>query len=496
MSEHAVSRVFRRYIGILEQIDEEYLSQRADDLRDLERRVIANLAGSKGRGIDLANTKVILISRFLSPSETATLSKDRVLGIATDIGGLTSHASILARALEIPAVVGLKTVSSHVSSGDIVIIDGTRGRVIISPDDQTVEQYRLLQRDFAFTRYLAEKDKSKPAITIDQYHSTVLANVDRAADVKEAFANGAEGVGLFRTEYLYLERDRQPKEDEQYEEYLKALEAADGKMLTFRTFDLGFDKLPESMRAKAEKEGNPALGLRAIRLARMQVPMFRHQLRAILRAAGKWAKSSGLLSTPNVRIMFPMIAHPHEFVWAKLQVKSVRDELAEQGVFVPRDVQIGAMLEIPSIMLSADYLLPRSDFFSIGTNDLIQYLFAVDRTNEDVSYLYNPGHRAIFSIIKMFTDAADKLEQQKRPHISVCGEMASDPIILLALLGMGIRHLSVSIPSIPLVKHIVRSVSQVECRQIASKSYAQLKPELDLTELRDYLNKQVDGSFA
>ncbi|MFA4987810.1 MAG: phosphoenolpyruvate-utilizing N-terminal domain-containing protein, partial [Candidatus Brocadiia bacterium] len=244
VAEHAVSRVFRKYIATLELIDQEYLSQRADDLRDLERRVIAHLAGTRNRGLEKIDTKVILISRYLTPSETATLSKDRILGIATDMGGLTSHASILARALEIPAVVGLRTISNHVSVGDIVIIDGFRGRAIISPNESTVEQYRLMQRDFVYTRYLADLDKMKPCVTEDGVTCSVMANIDHPDEIQTCLDHGASGVGLFRTEFLYLNRTTLPTEEEQYALYSQAISVADGHQITFRTFDIGADKMP------------------------------------------------------------------------------------------------------------------------------------------------------------------------------------------------------------------------------------------------------------
>ncbi len=491
VAEHAVSRVFRSYIARLEAIDEEYLSQRADDLRDIEKRLISNLSGIPlHREFEGVEGEFVLVTRFLSPTDAAMLPKDKVLAVATDKGGPTGHASMFARALGIPAVVGLKVVSHHVSSGDIIVVNGNLGEVIISPDEQTLAKCNLERRDDMFVSHIAYRFRHEDAVTKDGVRVVVRANVAKAEDVPVAVDLGAEGVGLFRTEGLFFDRSQPPTEEEQYSQYAQALDAAGDEVMTFRTFDVGSDKVPAELRSYFGNEANPALGLRAIRFAMRAPHLLRTQLKAMLRAVAEHARRR---HTPysNARIMFPMVTHPREFRWAKTQIAGVVEELRASGLEVPQGLAVGAMFEVPGIFFGARELLRETDFVSVGTNDLIQYLFAADRTNEDVADRFVPGHKALLEMLKILQQQILTLLPYVRPSLSVCGEMASDPLYFGMLLGAGITEFSVSFSMVPMIKHTARAVSAARCKELVRKAASGDDPELDLSALRDYITSSV-----
>jgi len=451
-AEYAFSIVAERYAATLAAIADEYLRERAGDMRDVTTRVLNNLLG-KVDEFDLRhlNDPVIVISHDLTPSLTAQMDRAKVLGFATDVGSKTSHTAIMARSLRIPGVVGLKKVSEELSSGQYVLLDGYNGTLIVNPTDQTLFEYgQLIRRQVT----LGEKLRDvllKPAVTLDGRQIVLSANIEQAADVEAVKGCGAEGVGLFRTEYLFISRDQLPTEEQQFKEYCSVAEALKPQPVVIRTLDLGGDKFLSHLQVPTEM--NPFLGWRAIRFCLQQRDIFRSQLRAILRAS----------MHGNVKMMYPMISGLDELNQANALVEEYKAELRKEGIPFDENMEVGAMIEIPSAALVADSLARRLKFFSIGTNDLIQYSLAVDRMNEKIAHLYEPTHPAIVRLIKATTDAA----RRHKIWVGVCGEMAGDPVMTPLLMGLGVDEMSAAPSIVPQIKYMVRRLKTSETKELA-----------------------------
>jgi phosphoenolpyruvate-protein phosphotransferase (PTS system enzyme I) len=452
-AEHAFHTVAERYAATLAAIDDEYLRERATDMRDVTVRVLNNLLGVEEES-HLRHLKepCIIVSHDLTPSNTAQLDKRKVLGLATDVGSKTSHTAIMARSLRIPAVVGLKDASEELESGQFALLDGVNGVIIINPTDQTLYEYGQLELKQATLQQTLRDILREPAVTLDGHHVFLTANIEQATDAEQVKANGAEGVGLFRTEYLFLNREHLPGEEQQYQSYREAAVALKPLPVVIRTLDLGGDKFLAHMQMPTEL--NPFLGWRAIRISLQERDIFRAQLRAILRA------SAG----GNVKMMYPMISGLDELNQANALVEEYKSELRREGVPFDENLEIGAMIETPSAAVVADSLAKRVRFFSIGTNDLIQYSLAVDRMNEKIAHLYEPTHPAIVRLIKMIVEAA----HNHRVRVSVCGEMAGDPVLVPLLLGLGVDELSAAPPLVPQIKFIIRRLKLSEARELAN----------------------------
>jgi phosphoenolpyruvate-protein phosphotransferase (PTS system enzyme I) len=449
---YAFHTVAERYATTLAAIEDDYLRERATDMRDVTTRVLNHLLSKRAES-DLRHLAepCIVISHDLTPSDTAQMDRTKVLGFATDIGSKTSHTAIMARSLRIPAVVGLKGASLELETGQYALLDGFNGIVIINPTDQTLFEYGQLIRKQVTLQEKLRDILLKPAVTLDGHRVFLSANIEQADDAEAVASSGAEGVGLFRTEYLFINRDNLPTEEEQYEAYRKVASALKPHPVILRTFDLGGDKFLSHLQVPTEM--NPFLGWRAIRFCLQERDVFRGQLRAILRASAHG----------HLKMMYPMICSLDELIQANALVEEYKEELRKEGVPFDERMEIGAMIEIPSAALIADSLGKRLKFFSIGTNDLIQYTLAVDRMNEKIAHLYEPTHPAIVRLIKATVDAARK----NKILVSVCGEMAGDPVMTALLLGLGIDELSAAPPLVPQVKFMVRRLKLSEAQALA-----------------------------
>jgi len=451
-AEYAFHVVAERYAEALLAANDEYLRERAADMRDLASRVLDNLLEVKD-ALDLhhLNEPCILVSHDLSPSTTAQLNKQFVLGFATDIGGKTSHTAIMARSLGIPAIVGLQTATQELDSGDYALLDGYNGTIIVNPTDQTLFEYGQLAKIKASLDEKLREIRSQPAVTLDGQPIHLSANIEDQNDIEAVLASGAEGVGLFRTEFLYINRDSLPTEEEQFKVYREVATALKPNSIIIRTLDLGGDKFASHL--QLAKEINPFLGWRAIRFCLAQPELFRAQLRAILRASAEG----------NLKMMYPMISGLDELAQANALVEKCKDELRAEGKLFDPNLPIGAMIEIPSAALIARALAQRAKFFSIGSNDLIQYTLAADRTNERVSHLYEPTHPAILQLIKTTVDAS----HEHGVWTGVCGEIAGDPVLTPLLIGLGVDELSAAPSVVPQVKYIIRRLKLSEARALA-----------------------------
>ena len=452
-AEYAFHSVAERYATSLASIEDDYLRERATDMRDVTTRVLNNLMGLEEEA-DLRNLRepCIVISHDLTPSNTAQMDKRMVLGFATDVGSKTSHTAIMARSLRIPAVVGLVDASSKLQAGQYALLDGFNGLIIVSPADQTLWEYGQLER-----KQLTLQDKLRdilhePAVTLDGQKVFLSANIEGARDAEAVKTSGAEGVGLFRTEYLFLNRELPPSEDQQYQAYSEAARALKPMPVVVRTLDLGGDKLLAHM--PLPRELNPFLGWRAIRFCLEERDLFREQLRAILRASAEG----------NVKLMYPMISGLEELNKANALVEEYKAELRQENIPFDEQLEIGAMIETPSAVMIADSLAKRLKFFSIGTNDLIQYSLAVDRMNEKIAHLYEPTHPAIVRLLKATVEAAHR----HNVWVSVCGEMAGDPVLAPLLLGLGVDELSASPPLVPWLKFLIRRLKFSDAKALAA----------------------------
>ena len=450
-AEYAFHTVAERYVTALVAANDEYLRERASDMRDLTSRVLDNLLKSKTNLICATHRAMHLVSHDLSPSTTAQLDKKFVLGFATDIGGQTSHTAIMAQSLGIPAVVGLQIASQELESGNDALLDGYNGTVVVNPTDQTLFEYGQLSQRKASLEEKLREIQHQPAVTLDGKSIHLSANIEDPADTEAVIAHGAEGVGLFRTEYLFINRESLPTEEEQYQSYRKVATALKPNSVIIRTLDLGGDKFASHL--QLAKEVNPFLGWRAIRFCLAQPQFFRAQLRAILRASAEG----------NVKMMYPMISGLDELNQANAIVEKCKSELRAEGVPFDEKMDIGAMIEIPSAALIADALATHVKFFSIGSNDLIQYTLAADRTNEKVSHLYEPTHPAIIRLIKTTIDAAHR----HGIWAGVCGEIAGDPVLTPLLIGLGVDELSAAPAVIAHVKYMIRGLKLNEAQALA-----------------------------
>lgn len=446
--EYALSRVFRKLMKIFN--DNEFLKHRVADLLDVQKHLRKHLGGRAGE-LTLPRRKTIVVSHDMTPAQTVALNRQLVAGFATDAGGRTSHAAIISRALGIPAVVGLQNITSEIVGGDLVIVDGNRGWVIISPDEATLQSYRQKELVLREEKERLLSLRELPAETKDGFRVRLMANIEFPEEVGTALENGAEGVGLYRTEYLYTQTRRPPTEEEHYEAYCKAGDELGDLPLTIRTLDLGADKFYSEL--GWEREDNPFLGCRSIRFCLERRELFRTQIRAILRAAKR----------ANVHILLPMITTREELRTANVLLSEVQEELGREGIEFPREIPVGIMIEVPSAAWTADILSKNCDFFSIGTNDLIQYCLAVDRANERVASLYQPAHPAVLRLINHIL----RVGKEQNIPVAMCGEMSGDPLFTILLIGLGLREFSVTPGAIPELKRLIRAISYREAKDVA-----------------------------
>jgi phosphoenolpyruvate-protein phosphotransferase (PTS system enzyme I) len=453
--EWVFQEVATRYAETLNKIDDPYLRERALDIQDVTKRVIRNLQGKAPKTFLALTEQHILVAHNLTPSDTASINRANVLGVATDLGSRTSHAAILARSLNIPAVVGLHDITTKLETGQHVLVDGSDGLLVVDPAPETIAHYAEIESRRAKVTARLKELRTTKSTTRDGHHIVLSANIELPEDVEAVAANGAEGIGLYRTEFLYLNRPTLPTEHEQFETYRKVAERVRPDPLIIRTFDLGGDKLAPGT-VDITDALNPFLGWRAIRLCLENIDLFKTQLRAVLRAS----------AVGNIKIMFPMISGLEELRRAKAVLADCREELRRSGVPMAEKIDVGAMIEIPSAAICANVLAPEVDFFSIGTNDLIQYALAVDRVNEKLAHLYEPTHPAILRLLKMIADAA----HANNIWVGVCGEMAGDVALVPLLLGLGMDELSAGATLVPRVKRAVQSLTIPECRELVAET--------------------------
>jgi phosphotransferase system enzyme I (PtsI) len=451
--EYATSRVLRRYAQIFQQSGPA-TAARISDIFDIERRILRHLLGEQREELKHLTAPVIVLAHDLTPSETAGLDPKLVRAFATEEGGRTSHTAILAGALEIPAVVGIGRFLTDVSGGDTVIIDGNRGVVICNPDEKTLAEYQHTEQEFHHFEESLATLRDLPALTLDGERITLIANIEFPTEVDHCLDRGAEGIGLYRTEFLYLNSQEPPSEENHFQAYRHVVHKMQGRPVVIRTLDLGADKLVESLQ-DGERERNPFLGLRSIRLCLRHLEIFKTQLRAILRASAHGP----------VSIMFPLVSTLMELRQARMLVGNVMEDLSEEKIAFNRNIKIGIMIEVPSAVILADHFAKQADFFSLGTNDLIQYTLAVDRNNQNVSNLFSAADPAVMRLIRMVVKAA----KRHNLPLSVCGEMSADPIYTLLLVGLGIRSLSITPHSLPEIKKIIRSIRMSAAVRVARK---------------------------
>ncbi|HII3824301.1 TPA: phosphoenolpyruvate-protein phosphotransferase PtsI [Pasteurella multocida] len=453
----AASKIIDQQVTMLSEIDDEYLRERAGDIRDIGNRLIKNILGMHIVDLGDINEEAILVAYDLTPSETAQLNLDKVLGFITDIGGRTSHTSIMARSLELPAIVGTNHVTSQVNTGDYLILDAVNNVVYVNPSQDEITRLKGLQQKLLEEKAELAKLKDLPALTLDGHRVDVVANIGTIRDVDGADRNGAEGVGLYRTEFLFMDREQLPTEEEQFVAYKDVVEAMNGRLVILRTMDIGGDK--ELPYLNLPKEMNPFLGWRAIRIALDRREILHAQLRAVLRASafGKLA------------VMFPMIISVEEIRELKSVIETLKQELRNEGKAFDESIQIGVMVETPSAAVNAKFLAKEVDFFSIGTNDLTQYTLAVDRGNELISHLYNPMSPSVLSLIKQVIDAS----HAEGKWTGMCGELAGDEKAAVLLLGMGLGEFSMSAISVPRIKKLIRNVNYEDTKALAMKALQQ-----------------------
>ncbi|HFQ2414679.1 TPA: phosphoenolpyruvate--protein phosphotransferase [Staphylococcus aureus] len=450
----ALTDVTTQFVTIFESMDNEYMKERAADIRDVSKRVLSHILGVELPNPSMIDESVVIVGNDLTPSDTAQLNKEFVQGFATNIGGRTSHSAIMSRSLEIPAIVGTKSITQEVKQGDMIIVDGLNGDVIVNPtEDELIAYQDKRERYFADKKEL-QKLRDADTVTVDGVHAELAANIGTPNDLPGVIENGAQGIGLYRTEFLYMGRDQMPTEEEQFEAYKEVLEAIDGKRVVVRTLDIGGDK--ELSYLNLPEEMNPFLGYRAIRLCLAQQDIFRPQLRALLRASvyGK------------LNIMFPMVATINEFREAKAILLEEKENLKNEGHDISDDIELGIMVEIPATAALADVFAKEVDFFSIGTNDLIQYTLAADRMSERVSYLYQPYNPSILRLVKQVIEASHK----EGKWTGMCGEMAGDETAIPLLLGLGLDEFSMSATSILKARRQINGLSKNEMTELANRA--------------------------
>jgi len=447
-AEWALKKSLENLKEIFRQIDDEYISNRISDVENVTERIMRTLAGEPGQSLSDIDQRVIITAHDLSPADTTELNIGKVMGFITDVGGRTSHTAIMAQALEIPAVVGLEKATALVDDNDLLIVDGSTGDVIIDPDEETIIRYQEKALQLEKYKSSIARKSHLPAQTVDGHRVAITANIEFLEEVAAVREYGGEGIGLYRTEFLYLRSRGFPTEEELFEDYREVAEIMYPFPVSIRTLDLGGDKFASAL--DISKEMNPALGLRAIRFCLNEPEIFKIQLRAILRASAHG----------KIQLMFPMISGLQEIIAAKQILGEVKQELEEKGIEYDREIKIGIMIEVPSAVIMAEVLAQHVDFFSIGTNDLIQYALAIDRVNEHVAYMYQPFHPAILKMIQHVVEMAKKAGIA----VSLCGEMASDPLCISVLLGLGLDALSMNARTIPLVKNIIRQLSMEQAR--------------------------------
>ncbi len=475
-AEAAFDEVMTEYLNLFLETEEKFLRERAADIKDITRRVLNNLIGS--HHVSLANLEkdVIIIAHDLSPSDTATMDRGHAVGMVTEIGGPTSHTSIMARAMEIPAVTGAINITINIKENDTIIIDGDDGIIIVHPTIESLKKYENKLKRTLKQKKLLQELKNVPAVTTDDRRISLLANIETPDEVHHAIENGAEGIGLYRTEFFFMNRQDLPSENEQFEAYNSVVEKCEGKQVVIRTLDLGGDKFASSL--KIPREMNPFMGWRAIRLCLERHDIFKPQLRAILRAS----------ANGNVKIMFPMISTVQEVRAAKKLIEECKLELQNEGKSFDDKIEIGIMIEIPAAAIAADVFAKEVDFFSIGTNDLIQYCLAIDRINEKTAHMYDPMNIAVLRLLKIVVNAAHNVcsknefcknislcssndkTKQKQIKVCVCGEIASHPLMAYLLVGLGVDELSTVASSIPKNKKMIRTMSYEDSKKIVEQA--------------------------
>ena len=453
-ADFALNEIKEMFVGMFEAMDNEYMRERAADIKDVTNRILRHLLGVKIVDLAALEDEVVLVAHDLTPSDTAQLDRSLVVGFLTNIGGRTSHSAIMARSLEIPAVVACKTITEEVKDGDLIVLDGIEGTVMINPDETTVKEYETKRAEFIAYKEELKKLVNEKTITTDGHQVELVANIGSAKDLAGVKDNGGEGVVLFRTEFLYMESAELPTEEQQFEVYKEVLEGMEGKPVVVRTLDIGGDKEIEAI--DLPKEMNPFLGVRAIRLCFQREDIFRTQLRALLRAS----------VYGDLRIMFPMIATLQEFRKAKGILMEEKEKLVAEGVKVSDTLQVGIMIEIPAAAVLAHKFAKEVDFFSVGTNDLVQYTFAADRMSSGVSYLYQPFNPSILNLLKHVIDSA----HAEGKWAGMCGEMAGEAIAAPLLLGLGLDEFSMSATSILAQRKLIKSVSKADMEALVEKA--------------------------
>ncbi len=476
----AVVEAFGDLADRFRSMDAKVFREKANDVFDLERRLMDAISGGSKDRLSRVDEPVIVICHQVTPAEIASFQSEKVLGIATDLGGRTDHSSIVAAALGVPVVVGCKSVAEEVSDGDMLIIDGKTGTVMISPDDATIEQMRRNIEMLEAYKQSAGELVSETSITLDGVEIHLLGNIEFAHEIKQVIARGGEGVGLYRTEFQFLTSMTPPSEDDLFEEYATAIRNLDGRKLTLRTLDLGADKYTQAQ--EMEPERNPFLGLRSIRYCLQHQDLFRRQLRAILRAS----------AVGPLQVMFPLITCMNELRQAKMILRDVMEECDEDGIAFDHDLRVGMMVEVPSAALMAATFTKEVDFFSIGTNDLVQYTVAVDRGNERVASLYTAANPAVIKLVKSVIRAA----RRGNVETNLCGEIAGDPVYTMLLIGLGLRHLSLVPSQIPAIKQVIRKVKVEDCERLARKVGSLDSDRRILATLRNELQKQVPQALG
>ncbi|MFQ5675426.1 MAG: phosphoenolpyruvate--protein phosphotransferase [bacterium] len=452
-AELAFYEIMQKYQDTLDNSSEQYFQSRSSDLRDVKKRVIKHIRGDRTNHLNKLSGSAVVVARELTPSDTVMLDRRKVLGFATDLGGRTSHAAIMARSMDVPAIVGLRRVYNLVNQDDRIIIDGIEGKVLIKPDEQTIKYYRRLQEKYYDTERKLEQVRELKCVTLDGKEIELSANLEFSDEIDSVKFHGARGVGLYRTDYIYLARNELPTEEEQFEEYSKFVKKISPDPVIVRTMDLGGDKLPKSIVIPPQE--NPFLGWRAIRISLERKDIFNTQLRAILRAS----------AFGNAKILFPMISGLDELRECRNLLEKAKAELKKEKIAFDENIEVGVIIEVPSAAVIADKIAREVDFLSIGTNDLVQYLLAVDRGNERIAYLYQHLHPAILRMLKHIITAG----HQEGAWVGMCGEMAGDPLSTLILLGLDLDEFSVSPRSVSEVKKIIRSVEYREAVRVANK---------------------------